>query len=172
MSVCTNRYTQFVYLFIYWRTSRFISTFDNYKYSCYKHSYAGLCVGKNFWCIWVNTKELIVGLYGKSIFRFVRNCRLFSKEAIFAFLPTINETPCLVPFSGYNDSPLNIYSYITLCFLRLVFSSQHSLLLTLWSHNIWENPYTTSHSTRLWNDTPATPLMWVSVPLCISKQCV
>ena len=62
---------QFIYSFTYWKTSWLLPRSSSYRWSCCKHRCAGLCVGINsqFFLL----RSVTTGLYGKSIFNFIRN---------------------------------------------------------------------------------------------------
>lgn len=110
---------------------------------------------------------MFVGPYGKSVFTLfcgkLPNCL---RSGHFAFPPTMNESPCLIHFSGYNDPPLDICSCITLFFMKTSFPVNihgcfPSDLMIFGKHS-----YTTSYmSLPPWqcNDDSATPVMRVSV---------
>lgn len=95
-------------LFIHSPTKRhwLLPSLSNY-YSCYKYLGTGFCVSISFQLLWVNTRSLIAGSCGKSMFSFIRNhlilrkkkkrktIKLFSKWLYhFAFPPGGNESSC------------------------------------------------------------------------------
>lgn len=71
------------------------SNFDNYKWGCHKHLYAGFCVSIRFQFIWI-ANNIIGGLYGKNMFSFVRKLLNHSLKwlCLSVLLPAINDYFC------------------------------------------------------------------------------
>lgn len=81
-------------LFIHSPTERplLLQNFGNYEWSCSKYPCAGFFVDIHFHLLWVNTKEMIAGLYGTNMFSSIKNWRtVFPKRLNHVALPPVIE---------------------------------------------------------------------------------
>ena len=123
---------------------------------------------------------MIAESYGKSWFSCVKNCQTISLSGHFAFPLTMKTVPVPFTFQDIMTYYLKKCSYCTVLvfffFLlwRLIFSSQHSLLLSFWSHIVWSEAYIplcTEHFQYASVEVPLLPKWYRSqFSLCILKQ--
>lgn len=88
----------------------------------------------SFQLLWVNFKESVVGLHGKNIFNFIRNCQMVFESGYVPFcIPTSNEsTHCFSPTSAFGGVTVLEFGHSCRSVVVSCFTSD-SLMIWCWT---------------------------------------